>query len=880
MALVTERLLEQLGSQVESHSVLVWYDPDETYREIVDQLTSERMAGAAIHRYRTEEGFVALRRELEPLWNGTMAPRLLVYVPLSRAKTHNALIEFEVAGVVVQPGQQPPERNTALAAVARRALASVFPPAALEEIVGQVEAGQLSLAELDQLGEKGVEAQTGAVALIFGSGNVSEVAIRFLADPAVDGEIEAKGALGSVAKLLSDALGVSLPVGQGPLGLRVQLARQVLVTDLIQALGKSVPQALRTFPIAEQAVARQAAVAMAQAWRNRRDLADSYRHWAGRVQTEIGLSSLELDLDGLARSETFATGESLLQALVETALAQGPAARLVELAEKRRGGFWSAQQPEIKTRWEVIANAGRVLVEAARIHSALKGKSGSAEVLFSSYAYGTSRSRGGKCRSRDGDEPWCELDTAQRHLERDFHRFDVEPHQHATLIQLVALARQRYADVANDLAERFSQAYASAKFELPGVMLQTDVYREVVAPAAQSGRVAYILVDALRFEMARELLNTLEPDWSHDLTPALATPPTVTEIGMAALMPGAEKGLAVAPGKSARLAAVVAGNTLETRRDRVNHLQTTLSKNVVVTKLDRLAPLSDGPLRKKLKSAALIVITATEEIDGLCESSPALARRMLDDVLNQLRRGLKTLFGLGVETAVISTDHGYLFGERLIPGQAIDAPGGKTVALKRRVWVGRGGAEQPGVLRAPLSAFGVGGELEIATPQNLSCFKVKGGATEYFHGGLSLQELVIPVLTVRPGAAPTPGVHAQIRWALTLGSHTISTRFVSVTVDGHSEELLPVKPPAVRVEVRAGEQTISVPVSAGYGFQDATRDVQLALDPDESRTIARNTVTLMITETPAVEEATLHLLDATTGLSLSRLEGVPLAITF
>jgi hypothetical protein len=491
-----------------------------------------------------------------------------------------------------------------------------------------------------------------------------------------------------------------------------------------------------------------------------------------------------------------------------------------------------------------------------------------------------SRSRDGTSREQDSDEPWCELDTAQRHLERDFHRFDVEPQQHATLIPLVALARQRYAAVANDLAVHFSQAYASAEFELPDVMLQTDVYREVVAPAAQSGRVAYILVDALRFEMARELLNTLEPDWSHDLSPALATPPTVTEIGMAALMPGAEKGLAVAPGKSATLAAVVAGNTLETRRHRMNHLQTALSKKVMVTKLDKLAPLSDTRLGNKLESAALVVITATEEIDGLCESNPALARRMLDDVLNQLRRGLKTLFGLGVETAVISTDHGYLFGERLIPGQAIDAPGGETVALKRRVWVGRGGAEQPGVLRAPLSAFGVGGELEIATPQNLSCFKVKGGATEYFHGGLSLQELVIPVLTVRPGAAPTPGVRAQIQWTLTLGSHTISTRFVSVTIEGRSEELLPVEPPAVRVEVRAGEQTISVPVSAGYGFHDPTRDVQLELDPDESRTIARNTVTLMITETPAVEEATLHLLDATSGVSLSRLESIPLAITF
>jgi hypothetical protein len=264
----------------------------------------------------------------------------------------------------------------------------------------------------------------------------------------------------------------------------------------------------------------------------------------------------------------------------------------------------------------------------------------------------------------------------------------------------------------------------------------------------------------------------------------------------------------------------------------------------------------------------------------LCENNPALARRTLDDVLNQLRRGLRTLFGLGVQTAVITADHGYLFGEKIGSGQAIDAPGGKTVALKRRVWIGKGGAKLPGVLRAPLSALGVGGELEIATPWNLSCFKAKGGGTEYFHGGLSLPELVIPVLTVRSGALPGLTAAAPVQWTLALGSYAISTRFVSVTVSGRSTQLLPIQPPVVRVEVRAGEQPVSVPVSAKYGFQEATRDVQLLLeDGGPPQAIAENTITLMITEELQVNEVTVHLLDATTGISLARLEHVPVAIS-
>lgn len=42
---------------------------------------------------------------------------------------------------------------------------------------------------------------------------------------------------------------------------------------------------------------------------------------------------------------------------------------------------------------------------------------------------------------------------------------------------------------------------------------------------------------------------------------------------------------------------------------------------------------------------------------------------------------------------MVTADHGHLFGESLGRDRQIPAPGGETVALHRRAWVGRGGAD-------------------------------------------------------------------------------------------------------------------------------------------------------------------------------------------
>ena len=75
-------------------------------------------------------------------------------------------------------------------------------------------------------------------------------------------------------------------------------------------------------------------------------------------------------------------------------------------------------------------------------------------------------------------------------------------------------------------------------------------------------------VDALRFEMGRELARLLKEDLDVNLYVALAAVPTITEIGMAALYP-----TLTAPPRLCQQAVAswheIAGTVVKDRKDRV-----------------------------------------------------------------------------------------------------------------------------------------------------------------------------------------------------------------------------------------------------------------------------------------------------------------------
>jgi len=855
---VTTHLHDLISKQVEDYRLVVWYDSERVYEDVAAEL---QLPATTVAQY--DGSFLQLRRDIDHLLGGEEPPRLVVYVPEDQGNTHHALSEVEAAGVVIQPGQQPPQRNTRLSIVARNALKPVLGEETAHDVEKQVEAGKLTLKDLNALAQKGGEISSGVVSLIFGTGNPQEVALAFLGSERFDKDIGKKSAQGELYRLLGVAFDIEFPATATLSESRERLAKHVLVTELVRGLGDSVPSSLGSVEIASTPSGVDSCIRLATTWRQLRDHRESYVATATKVEEEYALGQLGFDPAHLADLETFLALERSFLNHVEQKLLSGADSDTLDLAESRLSRFWSDVMPAVQAHWALIASAAEVLLEADRVAKDLKKAPATVPALIKAYA--------------EGDRPWCLLDTHHRHMESRWQNFDPSE-GHDGLEKLVVKARQRYMQVGSEMAKHFVTQFSKAKHPVKGIGRQRDVFESQVKPKLEGQKVAYLWVDALRFEMARELCEVLRADFSIELGAAVGTIPTITEIGMASLLPKASQGKVVNVG-GGKLALDIDGTVVKDRKDRVNFLKAHAGVPVFDAKLEDLLPKPTKKVRQGIENAQLVLITS-QEIDELCEQDNiSQARRQMDGVLVDLRRGVRVLADLGVKAIVLVADHGHLFADEISDDMKIDAPGGDTADLHRRVWIGVGGTHESSYLRTSLSSLGVEGEFDIATPWNFACFKAKGGARAYFHGGLSPQELIVPVVSMAPLAQAVGGPPTAVNWTLTTGTPKLTTRFFSVQITGRQAGLFALEPPKVRVEIRAKGKPISRPVSASYGFEDATGEVQLRVREDEPKEIEPNTVAMMLIEEVVQKTVSVVLLDASSGLELATLEKIEVAIS-
>ena len=200
----------------------------------------------------------------------------------------------------------------------------------------------------------------------------------------------------------------------------------------------------------------------------------------------------------------------------------------------------------------------------------------------------------------------------------------------------------------------------------------------------------------------------------------------------------------------------------------------------------------------------------------------------------------------------------------------MDPPGGKTTDLHRRVWIGNGGDSGNSFVRVPASQLGLGGDLELAFPRGLGCFKVPGGSEVFFHGGTWLQELVVPVALIRITAEAAPeSVVAGV--TLTMDRPKISNRLFSVVATYTGGGLFAVAQKRVKLLVQSNREEIGYAATAAYGFEDSTQEILLQQNQP-------NAITVMLTGDPNAKSATIHVMDAVSQVELAALKNVPVDI--
>jgi hypothetical protein len=153
-----------------------------------------------------------------------------------------------------------------------------------------------------------------------------------------------------------------------------------------------------------------------------------------------------------------------------------------------------------------------------------------------------------------------------------------------------------------------------------------------------------------------------------------------------------------------------------------------------------------------------------------------------------------------------------------------DSPGGDTVALHRRCWVGRGGATPPGAVRLTGVDLGYDTDLDFIFPTGLGVFKA-GGSLSYHHGAASLQEIVVPVVSFRvPKAAEAESPQRALQLADVpeqLTNRTFGVRLVAIG------DLLATESIALRVVLIAGDRQVGMAHGADFDGASGVITMQL-----------------------------------------------------
>jgi hypothetical protein len=240
---------------------------------------------------------------------------------------------------------------------------------------------------------------------------------------------------------------------------------------------------------------------------------------------------------------------------------------------------------------------------------------------------------------------------------------------------LIALCRQRYSEVVSAAHTIFLRAVEREGWPPEGIQRQTETYGKYVAPALEERRkVAFFLVDAMRYEMGRDLGATLDAFGAVTVAAAATVLPTSTTCGMAALMPGADGAFAlVNDGKDGiDISPAIGGRILRNSAERMRLLRELKGD------LFRDFPLGDlsSMPQKKLQGAvgnADLVVVRSQEIDSLGEGpSLYMARKLMSDIIGDVRTVTDRLIGVKVWFNSLLTDS---LTARI---DAYDGPGAKA----------------------------------------------------------------------------------------------------------------------------------------------------------------------------------------------------------
>lgn len=594
---------------------------------------------------------------------------------------------------------------------------------------------------------------------------------------------------------------------------------RLMVTDLAHRLKGELPMALSHLALPTSG--RSNAVVCLAQWRDSSSKGSSYDRLSDVVADILKVEDqlYGFDVEHLLEVMTFQA--------VEKTIAQGLRDRVALVADTinvddiravathRQAGHWAS--PSV---------AGSAHVPREALHAVYEALVAAAEFFAL------------RNRHRRGFE-YDDAQTMYHAYERELFRFD-QLYRH--FCEQADIAEAKIWDVLKKLRTEVEACYVNwyvhdlavnwgtvidpkggtsllSAWEINQVPSQQGFFEKHVARRlrkAERRRSFVIISDALRYEAAEELTRELNGKYRFEaeLSSQLGVLPSYTALGMACLLP--HKKLEYKPNGDV----LVDGQPTASLDQRS---QVLASEAGLAVRADALLEMKKEEGREFVKDKRVVyiyhnAIDATGDQAATEGRTFEAVRRAIKEVASVVAYIINNLNGHHV---VITADHGFFFTESP-PGEpdksSLSDKPPTTVKTKKRYLIGHNLGDHGSIWHGSTAVTaGAEGGMEFWIPKGANRFHFTGGA-RYVHGGAMLQEIVVPVVTVRHikgksiGATKTKRVTVHV-----LGTaHKITTsrhRFEMIQMEPVSER---VKPITLKVAVYEGNEPVTNIESAKF----------------------------------------------------------------
>lgn len=717
-----------LRPRLKKAGALVMYDADKRYREQCFDLAGDKVRVIDASESSIESREAALLSLREVGHPQTPVDGVLIYVPRKRPETDedkqtDPFALYAECGAVFP--QDDGDEYLSLCLRARPDHATE-----IRQVFNNA-SGAPSFAVIDAIGG-GVSWPQLRATLLADSGR--EILTALLAPTATQAVAlkEQEAWVQEARDFLRATMGLSLKTrGKTWSAISDELWRYVLFSEFVFDLPVALPATLQGVPHAPME-ARPIVEDVCDRLRSDPKSYAIYIERAESIEAELNLSDLCGAIEDLGERDTFPFEERTFLRTAIKGIVTGETDATRRVLTRQKSSVWLGKG-ESQAQWDLI-RAGLNLVEACDDFDRQLPEHARSQAELIDFYLGSLR----------------EADRLQREFEQAAGDF---LDQHGVMHEVIDQARARYRRLAEKVQGVFVKHIETTGWPPAGRLANANAFDRLVADRLkESGcKVAYLMVDALRYELGVALEKLLAEDGPVELQAAYAQLPTITMVGMASLLPGASTALTLSLENDA-LVPKLAGTPVSNVTQRMNALSRRYG--------DRFAemPLNDFVRGKpKIAETVDLLVLRSTEIDSQLESNPETTLGLIPGTLKLIRVALHKLRGMNFKEAVIVTDHGFFLNAQAEAGDVCVKPQGAwPVIAHDRMMLGTGSADVHSLV-VSAERIGIRGDFaQAAMPRSMAPYR---SGHLYFHGGASLAEAIVPVLVARLDTAS----HAEQR---------------------------------------------------------------------------------------------------------------------